>query len=238
MPLNFAHRGSLTEAPENTLPAFHKAIEHGARAIELDIQLSKDNHLVVAHDHKFARFNKKFDGLINDYTLEEIRQIDVGSAFGNEYAGTTLPTLDEVLDICPPELFLNIEIKNIPVIYDGIERRLLNTLNAHNRLENVIISSFDHVALKKVQDMHPGIDLGMLFYYRMLEPWIYAANSGLNIRSLHPNHVYVDQTFVQESKQQGYEVYPFTVNDTKRYDELLQYGVDGVFSNEPVIFKK
>ncbi|HLR62774.1 MAG TPA: glycerophosphodiester phosphodiesterase family protein [Lentibacillus sp.] len=238
MPLNFAHRGSLTEAPENTLPAFQKAIDHGAAAIELDVQLTKDNHLVVSHDHKFTRFNKNVTGLIKDYTLEEIREIDVGSAFGEEFAGTSLPTLEEVLDICPESLFLNIEVKNIPVIYEGIEHILLDTLTAYQRTENLIISSFDHVALKKVQDMNPDIDLGMLFYYRMLRPWDYAANSGLNIRSLHPNQVYVDQTFVQESKRHGYEIYPFTVSDFDRYEELIGFGVDGVFSNEPGIFTK
>src|SRR5699024_6996567 len=237
MPLNFAHRGSLTEAPENTLPAFQKAISHGAKAIELDVQLSKDNHLVVSHDHKFTRFNKDVTGLIKDYTLYEIKQIDVGSAFGEEYAGTSLPTLEEVMDICPDSIVLNIEIKNIPVIYEGIEQKLLNTLTDYNRTENVIISSFDHVALQTVQTMNPDIDLGMLFYYRMLNPWDYAASSGLNIRSLHSNQVYVDQTFVQECKRRGYEVYPFTVNDFTRYEELIGFGVDGVFSNEPGVFK-
>ncbi|GGK01586.1 glycerophosphoryl diester phosphodiesterase [Lentibacillus kapialis] len=236
MPLNFAHRGSLTEAPENTLPAFQKAIEHGAKAIELDVQLTKDNHLVVSHDHKFTRFNKNVTGLIKDYTWDEVRQIDVGSAFSEEFAGTNLPTLEDVLDICPHHLFLNIEIKNIPVIYDGIEQRLLDTLSHYNRTENVIVSSFDHVALKNVQNINPDIDLGMLFYYRMLNPWDYAANSGLAIRSLHPNQVYVNQTFVQESKRHGYEVYPFTVNDVNRYAELVDFGVDGVFSNEPGVF--
>lgn len=236
MPLNFAHRGSLTEAPENTIPAFQKAIEHGAKAIEFDVQLTKDKHLVVSHDHKFTRFNQEFTGLIKDYTLVEIKQIDVGSAFGEAFAGTTLPTLEEVLDICPENLLLNIEIKNIPVIYDGIERRLLDTLAGYHRTENVMISSFDHVALKNVQDINPNIDLGMLFYYRMLNPWDYAANSGLNIRSLHPNQVYVDQTFVQECKKKGYEVYPFTVSDRVRYEELVGFGVDGVFSNAPGVF--
>ncbi|MFD1363681.1 glycerophosphodiester phosphodiesterase [Lentibacillus salinarum] len=236
MVLNFAHRGSLTEAPENTLPAFQKAIDHGAKAIELDVQLSKDNRLVVSHDHKFTRFNKDVTGLIKDYTLAEIKQIDVGSTFGEAYSGTSLPALEEVLTICPKNIRLNIEIKNIPVIYEGIEQILLDTLTAYNRTQNVIISSFDHVALQTVQTINPSVDLGMLFYYRMLYPWDYAATSGLNIRSLHPNQVYVDQTFVQECKRRGFEIYPFTVNHFERYKELVSFGVDGVFSNEPRVF--
>lgn len=238
MALNFAHRGSLTEAPENTLPAFQKALKHGARAVELDVQLTKDQQLVICHDHKLSRLNKDVKGLIKDFTLAEIKQIDVGAAFSEDFQGTTLSTLDELLAICPQDLLLNIEIKNIPVIYPGIEHILLDCLKQHNRIDHVIISSFDHMALAKMQELEPNIRLGMLFYYRMLHPWDYANSSGLNITSIHPNQVYVDQTFVQECKRLGYEVYPFTVNTKDRYEELISYGVDGVFSNNPEVFKQ
>lgn len=238
MVINFAHRGSLTEAPENTIPAFQKAIDHGAKAIELDVQLTKDNQLIVCHDHKLSRFNKAEKGLIKDYTLAEIKQIDVGSSFSEAFAGTTLATLDEVLDICPKELLLNIEIKNIPVIYDGIEYILLKCLSDHERFEQIIISSFDHIALQKVQEITPSMPLGMLFYYRAVNPWNYAKNSGLNITSIHPNNVYTDRAFIENCKASGYQVYPYTVNDAQRYAELVEYGVDGVFSNNPEIFKQ
>ncbi|WP_175631957.1 glycerophosphodiester phosphodiesterase [Virgibacillus siamensis] len=236
MTLNFAHRGSLTEAPENTIPAFQKALEHGAKAIELDIQLTKDNELIVSHDHHFRRHNHEITGNIRDYTLEEIKEIDVGSGFDEKFAGTSLSTLDEVLDLCPSEILLNVEIKNIPVIYEGIEKILLGTLSNHNRLDNLIISSFDHVALKNVQQLNSDIPLGMLFYYRVLNAWDYANKSGLNITSIHPNQVYTDQTFVQECKKLGYKVYPYTVSNWERYEEMLNFGVDGVFSNSPEIF--
>ncbi|WP_174614876.1 glycerophosphodiester phosphodiesterase [Virgibacillus ihumii] len=236
MTLNFAHRGSMTEAPENTIPAFQKALEHGAQAIELDVQLTKDDELVVCHDHHFRRYNKNVKGKIRSFTLEEIKQIDVGSKKGEEFAGISLPTLEEVLNLCPSEIMLNVEIKNIPVIYEGIEDILIHTLDRHHRLDNVIISSFDHVALKKVQEINPEIPLGMLFYYRILNPWDYAKNSGLNINSIHPNQIYTDQTFVEECKKLGYKVYPYTVNGQKQYEKLLDYGVDGVFSNWPDIF--
>ncbi|WP_188454984.1 glycerophosphodiester phosphodiesterase [Virgibacillus oceani] len=236
MVLNFAHRGSLTEAPENTLPAFQKAISHGAHALELDVQLTKDDQLIVCHDHKLSRFNKLIKGLIKDFMLEEIKQIDVGASFSEAYKGTTLITLDELLEICPEDIMLNIEIKNIPVIYEGIEAKLIDCLKRRNRMENIIISSFDHIALANIQKLAPELDLGMLFYYRILRPWEYAKHSGLTITSIHPNNVYVDQTFVQECKRLGYKVYPYTVNKEERYKELIHYGADGVFSNNPEIF--
>ena len=238
MVLNFAHRGSLTEAPENTLPAFQKAIDHGAKALELDVQLSKDNHLIVCHDHRFTRFNKDVKGFIQDYTLEEIKQIDIGSSFSEKFTGVTLPTLEEVLAICPSDLILNIEIKNIPVIYDGIEKILIDCLIKNDRMENIIISSFDHVALANIQSIAPDLDLGMLFHYRILNTWEYVKNSGLYITSIHPNDVYTDRHFVEQCKAYGFKVYPYTVNKIARYEELIDYGVDGVFSNNPELFSR
>lgn len=238
MVLNFAHRGSLTEAPENTLPAFQKAIDHGARGIELDVQLTKDWKLVVCHDHKLTRFNNDAKKRIIDMTLTEIKEIDVSGSFDTDYKGTTLATLEEVLEICPDDMLLNIEIKNIPVIYDGIEDLLIQSLSEHNRLHDVIISSFDHMALKKVQKIAPSLPIGMLFYYRILEPWKYAEQSGLEVTSIHPNQVYTDREFVEQCKASGYQVYPFTVNNVEHYEELAEFGVDGVFSNNPEIFGK
>ncbi|MGF7012951.1 glycerophosphodiester phosphodiesterase [Ornithinibacillus bavariensis] len=234
--LNFAHRGSLTEAPENTLPAIKKAIEHGARAIELDVQLSRDNQLVVIHDHNFRRFNSTAKGLVKDYTLKEIKTIDVGFTFSEEFTGVSLATLDEILEICPLDTILNIEIKNIPVIYDGIEVLLYNCLKNHNRLNNLIISSFDHEALQKFQTLAPDIPIGLLLYYRILKPWTYAKNCGLNLYSIHPLQSWTDKELITESKKLGLKIYPYTVNDKERYKELIDLGVDGVFSNNPEIF--
>lgn len=238
MVLNFAHRGSLTEAPENTLPAFQKAIDRGAQGIELDVQLTKDDQLVVCHNHTLSKYTDAVTGRIRDYTLEEVKQIDVGSVFSDAYKGVTLPTLAEVLEICPSDLKLNVEIKNIPVIYPEIEEILLDCLREYDRLDNLVISSFDHVALMNVQRIAPDVELGMLFYYRILRAWEYAKNSGLNISSIHPNNVYTDREFVENCKEYGFKVYPYTVNSVERYEELVDYGVDGVFSNNPVLFGK
>ncbi|MFA1819959.1 glycerophosphodiester phosphodiesterase [Virgibacillus oceani] len=238
MVLNFAHRGSLTEAPENTLTAMKKALEHKCQAIELDVQLTKDHQLVVIHDQKLTRYNKKQPGFVKDYTLNEIKQIKVGSSFSSAFNDTRLATLDEVLEIVPNDILLNIEIKNIPVIYEGIEKILLDCIQNHRREENVIISSFDHAALQKIQQEAPGLSIGLLFYYRLLQPWEYARNCGLDIYSIHPMHTWTDEELIEASHFLGYKVFPFTVNSEQRYEQLLELGVDGVFSNNPAIFSE
>lgn len=234
--MNFAHRGSLTEAPENTLASMRKALTHNPQAIELDVQLTKDGHLVVIHDQNFTRYNKDEDGFVKDFTLDEVKQIDVGSSFSEAYKGETVATLEEVLQLVPKEIRLNVEIKNIPVIYEGIEEKVLDVLKKYDRLTNVVISSFDHVALKKIQQLNPTVDLGLLLHQRLVEPWEYAKSTGLQLVSVHPLYTTIDQQFVEQFHALGLEVYPYTVDDEAHYKQLLEIGVDGVFSNNPKIF--
>ncbi len=236
MVLNFAHRGSLTEAPENTLSAIKKAMEHRADGIEFDIQLSKDGHMVVIHDHRFSRFNQNA-GLVKDYTLAEIKQIDIGSSFSNKFAGEALATLEEILEIVPEDTLLNIEIKNIPIIYEGIEKKLIECLEKHDRKQNVLVSSFDHIALAKFQKLAPAIPIGMLIHYPLIKPWKYAKDSGLDIHSIHPNAVFLNKEFIDACHAHGYKVYPYTVNKPEEYEQFVEWGVDGVFSNNPKLFE-
>src|SRR5918911_2208376 len=85
------HRGAAGLAPENTIKAFKKGLEVGADTVECDIQLSKDEELVVIHDHTLNRTTNK-KGRVKDYTLEELKQLDAGE-------GEQIPTLSEVVDL-------------------------------------------------------------------------------------------------------------------------------------------
>lgn len=236
MVLNFAHRGSLTEAPENTVAAMKKALAHGVKAIELDVQLTKDNHLVLTHDHHVRRFNQAAKKNVVDYTLEEIKQIDIGSAFSKKCKGEKLATLEEILHLIPRDVLLNIEIKNYPIVYAGIESLLLSSLYTNRRMENVMISSFDHLSLLRVQEQAPQIPLGLLFKHRILRPWDYVRYSGLDVYSIHPNKIHVNEAYIKNCHQAGYKVFPYTVNDSVQYEQFVAWEVDGVFSNNPDIF--
>ncbi|GIT43944.1 MAG: hypothetical protein Ct9H300mP11_18800 [Chloroflexota bacterium] len=99
LPLVIAHRGDNTNAPENTISAFKKALDLGADGIELDVRLTKDGKLVVIHDRTVDRTTNG-TGLGNHHTQEEILRLDAGSWFTSEFAGENPPTLDEYLRHC------------------------------------------------------------------------------------------------------------------------------------------
>ncbi|MBC3784190.1 glycerophosphodiester phosphodiesterase [Spirosoma utsteinense] len=105
-----AHRGCLDTHPENTLPAFKEAIRLGAQMIEFDIQLTKDNALVIMHDETVDRTTNG-TGKVADLTLAQIRQLDAGIKKGQVFAGTAIPTFDEVLAIMPQNVWLNCHLK-------------------------------------------------------------------------------------------------------------------------------
>lgn len=236
MTIYFAHRGSVTEAPENTMPSFERALRHGVKGLELDVQLTKDGHLVINHDQRINRVASNGTGFIRDFTLEEIRQFDVGGKFSAEFEGVTFATLEEVVAFCPSDVLLNIEIKNIPYFYEGIEKKVVDCLKAHDRVENTLISSFDHKALKRMEELAPEIPLGLLFMDNILDPWSYAKHCGIQVYSLHPRYQFVDKTYMEKCHEEGFKVFPWTVDDEDVHQYLLSIGVDGIISNNPKIF--
>ena len=107
----WAHRGASAYAPENSMEAFKMAHEIGADGIELDVHLTKDGHLVVAHDETIDRCSNG-SGLIIDKTLSELLSFDFSNNKEN-FSDIRIPTLEQVLDfIKQTNMVLNIEIKN------------------------------------------------------------------------------------------------------------------------------
>src|SRR5918912_617430 len=115
------HRGAMGHCPENTLASFERGLDLGADWVELDVHLSRDGALVVIHDETLERTTNGA-GLVKDHDLAELRRLDAGAWFGPEFAGQRLPTLDEALAWAVRRgLVLDVELKNGPVFYPGLE---------------------------------------------------------------------------------------------------------------------
>ena len=105
-----AHRGANATHPENTISAFKEAVRLGAQMIEFDVQLTKDNILIIMHDDTVDRTTNGH-GLVSKLTFEEIRKLDAGSWKSRKYFGEKVPTLQDVLQIMPNNIWLNIHLK-------------------------------------------------------------------------------------------------------------------------------
>ncbi|HEY8418452.1 MAG TPA: glycerophosphodiester phosphodiesterase [Limnochordales bacterium] len=227
MPYVIGHRGAAAVAPENTMASFALALQAGADGLELDFQLTKDGQLVVIHDQTLKRTTGA-DGMVKDRTLAELKQLDAGSWFAPRFAGERIPTLEEVLDLARGRAFVNAEIKNLPYRYPGIEERLLVAVRRTGfPLDQLIVSSFDHESLLRVQALEPRVAIAALFGHYPV------ALGDLPGTVLHPHWGVADGAFMAKARAAGRTVNVWTANDPDAWEHLVRVGVDGIITDDP-----
>jgi glycerophosphoryl diester phosphodiesterase len=210
--------------PENTFASFERGLELGADWIELDVHMSRDGELIVIHDETLDRTTNGH-GYVKDQTLAELKQLDAGN-------GERIPTLEEVLDWAKAKrVTLDIEIKNAPLYYEGIEARVVEALDARGMSEGVVVISFDHHAVKRVKELDSRVMTGVLYAARPVDAATLAKQA--NAAAILPHHAYVTREDVRQAHDAGLVVAPWTVDDSHRAEELKNIGVDAIASNYP-----
>lgn len=230
-PLIIGHRGAAGEAPENTLASFRLALEQGADALELDVHMSADGDIIVCHD---ATVNRTTDGqgAIDRMSTAELRQLDAGRWFHERFAGERLPLLEEVFQLVPDNMMINVEIK-CPYS-TRLEERLLGLLREYGRMETVVLSSFSHRILGRLQAAEPELRVGLLYSADVAFPHRKLAElSGMNVYSLHPSYRLIGPEDVADSTAHGLQVYVYTVNDERSQLAAREAGVSGIITDYP-----
>lgn len=231
-----AHRGFSGLAPENTMSAFRKAIEIGADMFELDVLLSRDGEVVVIHDETLDRTSNA-KGNVADRSLAELKKLDAGKWFSSEFEGEPIPTLEEVLKLAKGQILINVEIKTEAVTDEprgGIAEKVLALVRAHDMHDQVVISSFDPRALAQTRQLDPDIHTASLFDrelqkgMRPSEVMEEVGSNGFNL-----SQEIVDASIVTECHELGRPVAVYTVNEVERMKEMLDLGVDALFTDRP-----
>jgi glycerophosphoryl diester phosphodiesterase len=110
-----AHRGAHQGIPENSLPAYKRAIELGVDFVEIDVRMTKDDVPVSMHNDSVDSYVKNAHGRVEDMTLDELRKLDIGEKHGSEWRGTKVPTFAEILDLCRGKCGIYLDLKKAPV---------------------------------------------------------------------------------------------------------------------------
>jgi glycerophosphoryl diester phosphodiesterase len=230
-PLAVAHRGDPMIKPQNTRSSFLSALAYDIDMIETDVNMTKDGHLVVIHD-QIVDFTSNGKGEVAGYTLAEIRRLDFGSWMGQSFSGERIMTLPEILDLVGErDVALNIEIKNGPRVYEGIEEKVIATVNESGAVDRVIVSSFDHRSIKKVKGLAPRILCGILFSGAFIDPITPARLAGAD--GLHPEYNWVREELVTAARAAGLFVNVWTVDSEQQIQRMAALGVSGIISNYP-----
>lgn len=236
MTINYAHRGAGGYCPENTMASFKRAIELGCDAIETDVQMTKDGALILMHDEMVNRTTSGA-GLIKDHSFEEIRKLDAGSWFSREYQGEKVPTVEELLELASENnIAINFEIKTEIIRYEGIEEKLIETINKYNMQDKVILSSFNHYSLKLCKEIDKNIKTGILYTANLYKPYDYAKT--VDADAIHPYYYTITSEVVKEAKANGIMINPFTVDDINCMKYFVGIGIDGIITNYPDKLKK
>lgn len=230
------HRGAMGHCPENTMASFERAIELGADWIELDVHLTRDGQLAVIHDETLDRTTDG-SGYVGQRSMAELKQLDAGSWHSPESAGQRIPTLDEVLTLARERgVMVDVEIKNAPIYYEGIERAVRDALERCGMTERAIVISFDHPVVKRLKDLEPRVATGVLYAGRPADSVGLARAA--NADALLPHFAYVTPADVQEAHAHGIAVAPWVSSDPRVLSQLIAAGVDGIGTNHPDVLRR
>lgn len=229
-----AHRGYSAVYPENTLLAFERALEVGVEQIELDVALTRDQHVVVIHDDTLERTTNG-QGRVGEHTLEELTQLDAGSWKDSAYQDQRIPTLEEVLGRISSQAWLNIEIKVHQHPADWITtltEKTLKLIQAHRAESWVVLASLDFRPLQLIRVSAPELKT-------MLNNWSDpTVSGGLEQAIKHglygwaPHHPFVDKARVMRAQQAGLVVEV----DSEAHPRIVEWagwGIRGVSANNP-----
>ncbi|TCS81500.1 glycerophosphodiester phosphodiesterase [Pectinatus cerevisiiphilus] len=232
----YAHRGARGYAPENTMAAFKKALALKADGIELDVHTTKDGQLVVCHDHNIDRTSNG-SGWIRDFTLSELKAFDFGKWFDEKYRGEQILSFEEFfLWYVKTPLLLNIEIKNGPVVYQGIEKELVTTIKSlapagFNIYDRILISSFYHPSLYKIKELDSKFKTGVLYDSRPMN--VLEQVKAINADYLHPHWHYLDRETIEAAQELGIGVNCYTINTEEEFKFISEFPLTGIFSDYP-----
>ena len=233
MPKVVGHRGAASHAPENTLAGFRAAKALGVGWVEFDVHLTVDGRCVVIHDDLIDRTTDG-QGEVGQMMLEELSSYDAGAWFDPSFAGETVPTLEEVIDLLGElNLGANVELKPSPGAEDATATATLQMLRATwpGHLPPPLVSSFDYRSLEVAQQVAPEIARGLLLE-TITDDWRSLVEA-IEATTLHCGHTALTPARAKEIRAAGYPLFCYTVNHAGRAQELFGWGVSGVFSDMP-----
>ena len=226
-----AHRGSSRTAPENTIPAIEAAVEEMADSVEIDVQMTADGVVVLGHDASLKRV-AGVNRSIASMTFEELEKLDVGSWFSSEYAGTRIPSLSEVLELCSQKTSLNIEIKYVGKNSE-LPEKTAEMVREYGMENQCVITSTNLSYLKRVKEALPEIRTGYIISAAYGNFYSSEDVDFISIRS-----GFVTSALMQNAHEQGKAVYAWTVNTKSELERLTLLGVDGIITDRPVLARE
>jgi len=224
-PLIIGHRGARGHIAENTLPSIQKALDLGVDGVEIDIFRCASGELVVFHDTTLDALTDT-QGYIEQFSLDSLRKVNV-------LGGYQIPTLEEVLDLIDGKIFLNIELKGgqTALLTHELLQDYFKKPKSTWSPDKILISSFNWEELKQFYKVNSEIPIAILTEDDPLDA--IPIGKQLKAVAINPDYKTLNHSLVQKLKQEGFAVYPWTVNESEAIEEMKKLRVDGIITDYP-----
>lgn len=226
-----AHRGASTSAPENTMPAMEAAVDQMADFAELDVQETRDGVLVLFHDSTLERI----DGTrrtIRSLSWDELQQVDAGGWYSEQYSGTRIPKLEDVIEYVRGRMMLNIEIKYAGASSD-LPEKVVDCIRENDFVEQCVVTSTSLSYLKRVKAADSDIYTG---YILSAAYGSYYEDDAIDFISLLSSSA--NRKLVERVHACGKEVHVWTVNKKSELERMKMIGVDNIITDRPILARE
>ncbi len=222
-----AHRGASMHAPENTMAAFRAALDAGATYIELDVQRTRDEQIVVLHDGDLLRIGGD-PRKVSELTTPDLVAIDIGRKYDAKFAGEHTPTLKEVIDLVRGKMKINVELKyNVPD--PGLAPAVIDLLRREKFLDEVVITSLDYGALRQVESIEPRLITGHIVTKAVGD----VVRTEADFLSL--GSAQATRSLIRRAHAAGKKVHVWTVNKPDAMLRMIERGADNIITDDPAV---
>jgi glycerophosphoryl diester phosphodiesterase len=222
-----AHRGAHIGIPENSLDAIQKAIDLGCDFVEIDTRATKDGRIVSVHNADVDRYVIGTTGKVKDFTLEEIKKLDIGEKLGPEWKNTRIPGIEDILQLCRGQIGIYLDLKE-PLVPE-----LLNIIHKYDMERNILWYTYPSElnAVKQIQSL----------CYKCIPMPDPGPENNIDqvVREAHPRMIASDmhqlsESFVQNAHRNGAKVFVDEKKGTpEEWEQIIQWGTDGIQTDNP-----
>lgn len=222
-----AHRGAHQEIPENSLPAYQKAIDLGCDFVEIDIRTTKDGQFVSLHNSTIDSYTNGKKGNVKDLTLAELKSIDIGEKFGEEWKNTRIPTFEEILQLCKGKIGIYLDLKDAPV------PELMEIIRKYE-MEHDVVWYIPFQYLMEMENVKTLFGNSFVMPDPKTEKNLKPMFDKLMAEVVATDMGELSQSFVAESHKFGAKVFVDEKEGSKsEWQKIISWGTDGIQTDKP-----
>jgi glycerophosphoryl diester phosphodiesterase len=222
-----AHRGAHQGIPENSLPAYQKAIDLGCDFVEIDIRTTKDGHFVSVHNSTIGSYVDGNTGSVRNMTLAELKALDIGEKLGKDWKYTRIPTFEEILQLCQGKIGIYLDLKDAPI------PELIELIRKYN-MENDIVWYIPYQYFLQIENVNKLFGNTFPMPDPQSKENIKKAVEKIKSPLIATDMGELSQDFVDEAHKYGARIFVDEKEGTKtEWEKIIKWGTEGIQTDKP-----